>query len=217
MVDFEKSWRCVCACVVLVFLILFIIFHDSNFKISGLPTAGTIIKLDFVGTFQLYDFRPPYRGNEHKAGFCSDIPASRSQNPLLRKRSLSLIFYVHPQRILPGACSLSHLVCPACINLGFQWNTTCSHQCIYNLGFLHTSHNRKAENAQVRGPIFKTVFRAPVWPSDHRPSIVKAEGVLFMFLSGVLCWYQIEHPRHTEFGTLFAPLFANATKEIYYP
>merc|ERR1711951_283457 len=45
---------------------------------------------------------------------------------------------------------------------------------------------------------------------------VKAEGILFMLLSGVLCLCQIEQPKNTQLGTLFAPLFANTTKDIYY-
>ena len=45
---------------------------------------------------------------------------------------------------------------------------------------------------------------------------MKAEGILFMLLSGVLCLCQIEQPKNTQLGTLFAPLFANATKDIYY-
>ena len=45
---------------------------------------------------------------------------------------------------------------------------------------------------------------------------MKAEGILFMLLSGVLCLCQIEQPKNTQLGTLFAPLFANTTKDIYY-
>ena len=45
---------------------------------------------------------------------------------------------------------------------------------------------------------------------------VKAEGILFMLLSGVLCLCQIEQPKNTQLGTLFAPLFAETTKGIYY-
>ena len=37
-----------------------------------------------------------------------------------------------------------------------------------------------------------------------------------MLLSGVLCLCQIEQPENTELGTLFAPLFANTTRDIYY-
>ena len=37
-----------------------------------------------------------------------------------------------------------------------------------------------------------------------------------MLLSGVLCLCQIEQPENTQLGTLFAPLFANTTRDIYY-
>ena len=80
----------------------------------------------------------PSRGPEKPLG---GFTFSRRMSAKSFKQAFSsgcLLFcarHVTAQYIMPSACSLSQLVCPACINLGIQRSTMRSNQCIHNLEF----------------------------------------------------------------------------------